>query len=68
LEQHIIPSDRTVRKIVQTRPGPGTGDTIYVDEYGGTWVTQPYPSADMTDVPLIGRVVGNKILTGKRKG
>ena len=66
-EEQMAPTDRTVRKIVMTRSGSGTGDTIYVDEYGGQWTTQHHPVSNTTATPLTGRVVGNVIVTGKQR-
>ncbi len=57
---------RTVRRIVATRPGRSTGETVYVDEYGGTWKTSNGYPIDQTCAPLTGTVEGHYILTSKR--
>ena len=61
----MVPEDRTVRKIVQSVPGPGTCETHYIDEYGGVWIPA-IDNSDRTCIPLRGRVMGNAIVTGTK--
>jgi hypothetical protein len=50
------------RKIVASYAGPGTGDTIYEDERGGRWITEPYGATyDETCPPLRATLRGNFI-------
>jgi hypothetical protein len=48
------------RKIVSSYAGPGTADTVYVDERGGRWVTEPYGATyDETNPPMRGTIRWN---------
>ncbi len=61
----MAPYDHTTRRIVRTENGPGTCETIYIDQYGSAWITQVGPVVDQTCPPMTGTVIGNVIVTGK---
>jgi hypothetical protein len=44
------------RRVVSEHPGPGTGETIYTDEYGQRWVTEFCGQADGIVTPAQVRV------------
>lgn len=58
----------TARKVVMTRAGSGTGDTVYVDDRGDTWLQTPVEPRhpDQTCPPMVGTLVGGTIIPGKQ--
>jgi len=51
-----------VREIVHTQPGPGTCETIYTDNHGDRWRSDPYPiSFDTTTGQKVGHIIGTRI-------
>lgn len=39
--------------IVSTRPGPSTGETLYVDSYGRVWTDDPAKVASQSNVTAV---------------
>jgi len=50
------------RRIVRTYPGAGTCETIYEDEYGDRWRSEPHPiDLKTTTGQRVGYIVGTTI-------
>lgn len=61
----MAPNNTLTRRVVRTESGPGTAETVLVDEYGSRWTPSDGTMADQTCPPLTGVRVGNMICTGK---